>query len=148
RLAARRLVARRDERDAADLEPVRGAEERHERGVAGDRRGDATLVEQYAGDARAARGHAHTETTRAGADHRDPPPLRLTAPHCRAALHASLASSAWLRSAIRSSASSTPTAMRTKPSSMPSRSRASRSSPTCDVYRGIDTSVSTPPRLG
>src|SRR5207248_3255836 len=52
------------------------------------------------------------------------------------------------KSAMRSSASSSPMENLRKPSGMPARARASGVSIACDVSRGSDTSVSTPPRLG
>src|SRR5688572_2284523 len=47
RFPAIRLVTLRNERNAAELELLGGAEERHVRGIASDRRHDARLVEQH-----------------------------------------------------------------------------------------------------
>src|SRR6184192_513653 len=52
------------------------------------------------------------------------------------------------KSAMMSSESSSPMENLRKPSGMPARARASGVSIACDVSRGSDTSVSTPPRLG
>src|SRR5262245_25878624 len=48
------------------------------------------------------------------------------------------ASSAWLKSWMRSSADSTPSARRTSPSAMPARRRSSGDSIACDVRHGIE----------
>jgi hypothetical protein len=67
-IPARRLLVARDERDAADLDPLRRREERHAERIALDRADDRSPVQQHAGHVGLLRGDARRQTARAGAD--------------------------------------------------------------------------------